>query len=695
MIRKLTARPLALAATVAVLLGILIAVPLVSAQSAKAADASDFDPGMLISDAQFYAGDAMSAQEVQDFLNSKGANCTDNCLKDHYADTYSIAASSFCDAYTSTGRESAAQIIAKVGQACGINPKALLVLLEKETSLVTMDGPGDWRYERATGYYCPDDPSRPGWCAPEYAGLFNQLYNAAAQFNRYRLNEGDYAYQAGRVNTIAYHPDSFSGGCGFQDVYIENQATAGLYIYTPYVPNQSALNNLYGEGDSCAAYGNRNFWRLFTDWFGDPKVDPKPAGVAPIGNYEAVQLVDGGIKVVGWAADFDQPKDAVSIAVTVDGTTVTRTAQEDRPDVGNAYPDLGPKHGFGEIVELPLGTHEVCVTVLGLGEGGDTELGCREATVVEGTPSGDFESAAGGVGEVHVTGWAFDPDASSASTVTLTWIGGTTDLVADIQRDDLGSGMPANGGAVGFDGTFAVPAGTTEVCAVVNGQGVGGDLDLGCEPVTVYAADPLGEVDAVTAVNGGIRVSGWAADPSLGTEAGYVKVTIGSQQAMMLAAGTYEGLSERHPSLGDRHGFDFVVALPPGSHDICVIAVDDGDGADTELKCETVKVPEQKTDEKGALDSAIRVDGGIKVYGWAWLAGANTDTTIEISVDGAAPTVLHTGGLRADLAERWGVPSNLGFHDVVAAGEGQHEVCAIATNRTSGEREDLGCLTVK
>ncbi|MDG2497268.1 MAG: LysM peptidoglycan-binding domain-containing protein, partial [Aquiluna sp.] len=28
--------------------------------------------------------------------------------------------------------------------------------------------------------------------------------------------------------------------------------------------------NMYGTGDSCSAYGNRNFWRFFHDWFGSP-----------------------------------------------------------------------------------------------------------------------------------------------------------------------------------------------------------------------------------------------------------------------------------------------------------------------------------------------------------------------------------------------------------------------------------------
>ena len=51
-------------------------------------------------------------------------------------------------------------------------------------------------------------------------------------------------------------------------MFVRNQATHALYVYTPYTPNKAALKSLYGTGDSCSAYGNRNFWRLFIDWFG-------------------------------------------------------------------------------------------------------------------------------------------------------------------------------------------------------------------------------------------------------------------------------------------------------------------------------------------------------------------------------------------------------------------------------------------
>lgn len=49
---------------------------------------------------------------------------------------------------------------------------------------------------------------------------------------------------------------------------METAATAALYNYTPYTPNGAALSNMYGTGDRCSEYGNRNFWRIFNDWFG-------------------------------------------------------------------------------------------------------------------------------------------------------------------------------------------------------------------------------------------------------------------------------------------------------------------------------------------------------------------------------------------------------------------------------------------
>jgi len=243
---------------------------------ARAADIRDFDPGYLISDYAFYSADAMTQAQIQAFLESKGSPCANaNCLDVYKQSTTTRDATSRCAKYTGETNESAARIIFKVQTACGISAKAILVTLQKEQGLITSSAPSDRAIRSAMGYGCPDTAS----CDSLYYGFFNQVYAAASQFQRYRLNPGGYKHQIG-TESVYYHPNSWVVNpptCANKNVDIKNAATAGLYNYTPYTPNASALNNLYGTGDACASYGNRNFWRYYTDWFGNP------TGLMPVG----------------------------------------------------------------------------------------------------------------------------------------------------------------------------------------------------------------------------------------------------------------------------------------------------------------------------------------------------------------------------------------------------------------------------
>lgn len=268
-----------------VLLLSLIAVTTVMPSSAVALSGSEFNPGRIIDDGVFFNPNTIDPNTVQVFLNSKVPSCDTNgtqpygsgtraqyatsrgypppytCLRNYTQDTPSRGAETgLCNAYNG-GAKSAARIIYDVSQACGINPKVLIVLLEKEQSLVTDDWPWSIQYRSATGYGCPDTAP----CDSDYYGFFNQVYNAARQFKKYARDSTLFRYRAGRDNYIQYNPNA---GCSGTNVFIQNQATAGLYNFTPYQPNPSALANLYGSGDGCGAYGNRNFWRLFNDWFG-------------------------------------------------------------------------------------------------------------------------------------------------------------------------------------------------------------------------------------------------------------------------------------------------------------------------------------------------------------------------------------------------------------------------------------------
>lgn len=276
-------RLLALLGVQVLLVSVIVAVP--PPQQTEALSGSQFQAGRIIDDSVFYNKNRMTRSGIQNFLNSKVPVCDTNgeqpyagttraaygtsegypppyiCLK-NYTQTFSgIGSDEFC-AGIAGGTKSAANIIYEVAQSCGINPQVLIVTLQKEQALVTDDWPWSIQYREAMGYGCPD--SAP--CDPAYAGFFKQMYYAARQFKKYAKYQNLYNYQAQRNNTILWHPNR---GCGDSTVFIHNRATAGLYIYTPYRPNAAALNNLYGTGNACSSYGNRNFWRMFHDWFGN------------------------------------------------------------------------------------------------------------------------------------------------------------------------------------------------------------------------------------------------------------------------------------------------------------------------------------------------------------------------------------------------------------------------------------------
>lgn len=247
---------------------------------AQALSGSDFNPGRIIDDSVFFNKDTMSVNDIQNFLYAKSGPCDTNrpttdsryqppwtCLYQYRENTTTKVNNIGSPNSNPAGSITGAQIIYDAAQQYNISPKALIVLIQKESSLITDNWPWSNQYRTATGYGCPDTAP----CDSQYYGFYNQVNKAAFQFRRYATYPNEYNYKAGRNNNIGYNPNA---GCGSQTVYIQNQATAGLYNYTPYVPNAAALNNLYGTGDGCSAYGNRNFWRLFHDWFGSPTAAP-------------------------------------------------------------------------------------------------------------------------------------------------------------------------------------------------------------------------------------------------------------------------------------------------------------------------------------------------------------------------------------------------------------------------------------
>ncbi|GAA4060596.1 hypothetical protein GCM10023065_08310 [Microbacterium laevaniformans] len=260
--RRIITRVVCALAAVAAVLAVVAAQ---EAPPAQAANASDFRAGLIISDHNFFDAQSMNADQVQDFLNGKVPRCSGSngqpCLKDYSTNVTPIAADSYCSGIPA-GTMTAAQIIVAAARACGISPKVLIVMLQKEQGLITDRSPDDWSYRAALGQGCPDTAP----CDNAFSGFYRQVYFGARQLRIYQQRPEWFGYQIG-WNNILRSPDT---SCGTARVYIENDATRALYIYTPYTPNAASLGNLYGSGDDCSTYGNRNFWRDYSDWFGSP-----------------------------------------------------------------------------------------------------------------------------------------------------------------------------------------------------------------------------------------------------------------------------------------------------------------------------------------------------------------------------------------------------------------------------------------
>ena len=249
----------------------LVAIPS-EQEPAAALNGSMFDPGLIISDSVFYDFGTMSVADIQRFLDGRVSACRaaadrPGCLKDYRLSTPGATGSpGRCESVPAKSNITAAELIYDIGRACGINPRVILVKLQKEQGLITSTDPSPRAYDFALGMDCPDSPSG---CSAASAGFFWQLYKGVGQLNWYSNPAGSFTWlRPGTTISRPYYPNRPS--CGSQSFTLQNKATAALYYYTPYVPNQAALDNLYSTGDSCSSYGNRNFWRFFSDWFGSP-----------------------------------------------------------------------------------------------------------------------------------------------------------------------------------------------------------------------------------------------------------------------------------------------------------------------------------------------------------------------------------------------------------------------------------------
>jgi hypothetical protein len=206
------------------------------AQGAKAED--NFNPNYIISDFEILNYDSMSLNDIQEFLINKNSYLVNYKIK-------SCTAEDVFNKVECSGKiMSAAEIIYDRAITNKISPKFLLVLLQKEQSLIEETSPRQSQLDWATGYGCFDGAP----CNTYWKGFWKQVNSASLQFIDYMENPRLYTYKAGETYTFTNPYATIKGETTL--VTPANQATAGLYNYTPHVYN-----------------GNYNFYKIWQRYF--------------------------------------------------------------------------------------------------------------------------------------------------------------------------------------------------------------------------------------------------------------------------------------------------------------------------------------------------------------------------------------------------------------------------------------------
>ncbi len=237
------------------------------------AQAADFNPNLIITDQEIMDSAAMNLGEIQSFLEDRGSFLATYRTTDYYGVVRSAAEiiyNAAVNSYDCSGVDiNNPQDIEEAKIKCvkvSINPRFLIVLLQKEQSLIDSKSPRQSQLDWAVGYGCPDNAA----CGERWRGFGKQVNAAALQFYDYMVNPRYYKYQVGQTYTIT------NTGRDPMMVAPANRATAALYNYTPHVYN-----------------GNYNFWNIWQRYF--TQVYPDGSLLQAEGQ-ETVYLIQSGRK---------------------------------------------------------------------------------------------------------------------------------------------------------------------------------------------------------------------------------------------------------------------------------------------------------------------------------------------------------------------------------------------------------------
>jgi hypothetical protein len=215
-------------------------------------------PNLILSDGNLRDYNSMSAADIQAFLD-KQTGPLKSLVTPDYEKNITLSPTVNNLSTTPDAGEApkpASLIIWEACQQWHISPKVMLVMLEKEQSLLTRTSLGSTTLARAVGAGCPGSLVYPDKADPKYnpvatnryPGFGNQIWNGARLLDMYG--------EASKGSGIAPFYPGISYPTYTVRVYPANWATYKLYIYNPSIS------------------GNTNFWNIYLKNFGNPAGDP-------------------------------------------------------------------------------------------------------------------------------------------------------------------------------------------------------------------------------------------------------------------------------------------------------------------------------------------------------------------------------------------------------------------------------------
>ena len=203
---------------------------------------------------------------------------------------------------------------------------------------------------------------------------------------------------------------------------------------------------------------------------------------------------------------------------------------------------------------------------------------------------------------------------------------------------------------------------------------------------------PTGRFDRVIDAPAGMMVRGWAYDGDGGTSS-TVKIFVDGQLAGTRVANfSRPDVPVRFGVPDATAGFDRVVPVSPGVHDICVIIVNQNSGADRHLGCKTVN---RRSNPVGSLLGINRHSNAVRMVGWAVDPNSADPVRIRVVVDGVITSTFFADIPRSPspwVGAKYG--NDLGFDKWVGVGPGPSRVCVWALNIDIGTHTRLSCRTL-